>query len=240
MTRWRTAVVLVAVLAGVVLGGSPAMAGNWAVTILDPLPDRLDVNRPYTVGFWVLQHGSHPYSGKLDQVGLRLVDDKGSATVFPGAALPEPAHYAAAIILPRAGTWRIYGVQGPFADYLVGTLTVPGTLRALPVPQPAQVGADDQPWGAIRPPQMPVDPGRDPFTEPVATASAAGVPAAVEAVEPPVRRTAARGDATGSARLTGVALVMVAVALGFALLLTYRTRPVGMRSLGARLLRRGG
>ncbi len=155
-----------ATLAVVLLSGAPALAGNWAVTSLDPLPDRIAPDRAYTIGFWVLQHGSHPYDGgRLDPVGLKFVTDSGKTTTFPGVALPEPAHYAAAIILP-AGSYQVSGVQGPFQDYRVGTLTVPGGLTALAVPPPLVVDAGQQPWGAIRPPQMPVDPSRGPFGDP--------------------------------------------------------------------------
>jgi hypothetical protein len=148
-TGIRLLLVLAGALAAVLLSGAPALAGNWAVTSLDPLPDRIEPNRPYTIGFWVLQHGSHPYSGGvLDPVGLKFVADNGKATTYPGIALPEPAHYAAAVILP-AGTYQVFGVQGPFQDYRVGTLAVPGGLTALAVPPPLDVGAAQQPWGAI-------------------------------------------------------------------------------------------
>ncbi|MDH6462728.1 hypothetical protein M2302_002908 [Micromonospora sp. A200] len=48
---------------GMVLAPAPAYAGNWAVTALDPVPDRMKPGKGYTVGMWVLQHGFHPYEG---------------------------------------------------------------------------------------------------------------------------------------------------------------------------------
>jgi hypothetical protein len=204
----RVTVVLGTALAAVLLSGAPAMAGNWAVTTLDPLPDRIEPGRAYTIGFWVLQHGSHPfYGGKLDPVGLKFVDSAGAATVFAGVALAEPAHYATAVIFPRPGSWQVFGVQGPFQDYRIGTLTVPGGLSALPVPEPAMVGSDEQPWGAIRPPQMPVDTSRDPFSD-------AGVPAPASSpsAAAAVQRTADRGPAVA----VSVAALLAVTTLGLA------------------------
>jgi len=141
------------ILAAVVLLAAPAQAGGWAVTALDPLPQQLQAGHTYTVGYWVLQHGSHPYEGDLGPTGLKLVDDHGRAVTFPGVELHEPAHYAAAIAIPHAGSWKLYGQQGIFADYQVGTLTVPGGLAALRPPTPMAMH-DDAHWGAIRPPDL--------------------------------------------------------------------------------------
>jgi hypothetical protein len=211
----RVAVVLTTALAAVLLGGAPAMAGNWAVTTLDPLPDRIEPGSAYTIGFWVLQHGSHPYNGgRLDPVGLKFVDGKGAATVSKGVALAEPAHYATAVAFPGPGTWQVFGVQGPFQDYRVGTLTVPGGLTALPVPQPATVGADEQPWGAIRPPQLPVDLNRDPFGDTGAAAGAAA-PASPAAVAVPRSADHPPTVAAGVTAVLAVAVLVLVLALGW-------------------------
>ncbi len=127
--------------------------GGWAVTVLDPLPPPLEPTRSYTVGYWVLQHGSHPYEGDLGTTGLKLVDPGGRVVTFQGVALREPAHFAAAIAIPHAGTWKLYGLQGVFADYQVGTLTVPGGLTVLRPPAPMTMHNDTH-WGAIRPPDV--------------------------------------------------------------------------------------
>ena len=150
---WRVGATALVAIAGSLGFGGPAQAGGWATTLLDPLPARLEVGTTYTVGFWVLQHGSHPYDGELGRTGLRLVDERGRSTEFAGRALPEAAHYAAAVVFTRAGGWRLYGVQGVFSDCEIGTVTVPGGLRVLPTPEPMPMdeghGAH---WGAIHPP----------------------------------------------------------------------------------------
>jgi hypothetical protein len=132
----------------------PAHAGGWAVTVLDPLPERIESDRTYTIGYWVLQHGSHPYEGDLGETGLRLVDEKGRSVAFEGVRLREPAHFAAAIAIPGDGTWRLFGVQGIFGEYEVGRLTVPGRLAVLPAPAPISSHDHDHAWGLIRPPQV--------------------------------------------------------------------------------------
>lgn len=139
--------------------GAPARAGGWALTVMDPVP----VTSPdttHTLGFWLLQHGTHPYVGaELGEVALEFTDGKRTLR-FPGVALKEPAHYAAAISLPK-GTWEVKAIQGWFAPYEIGTLTVPGQLKVAPVPREfRQMIANQQPlenhWGAIRPPSIPV------------------------------------------------------------------------------------
>ncbi|MFI9589973.1 hypothetical protein [Nonomuraea sp. NPDC052265] len=153
--------VLLAVLPAFGWWEAPASAsvrGGWAVTYLDPPPEVFGGGKSYTVGFWVLQHGTHPYVGKLDPVGLRLTRADGRTVTFPGTPLPEPGHYATSVAVPD-GVWKVAGVQGWFEPYAVGTLTVPGRLVVDPVPQDkvATFGGDGKdPWGAVRPPGFPM------------------------------------------------------------------------------------
>src|SRR5687767_4115308 len=100
--------VLCAGTVGAVVGAAPAQAGGWASTVLDPVPAKFEPGRSYTIGFWVLQHGSHPYAGTLEPVALRLVGPNGTTT-FTGIPLPEPAHYVTSIVVPTAGTYTLTG-----------------------------------------------------------------------------------------------------------------------------------
>jgi hypothetical protein len=205
-------VVLGAGLAGAVVGAGPAYAGNWATTVLDPVPEKFEPGRSYTIGFWVLQHGSHPFNGgTLDPVALQLAGPNGTVT-FKGIALPEPAHYVTSIYLPTVGNYTVVGQQGIFQPYRVGTLAVPGGLTALPVPSPMQVAADEQPWKEIRPPTMPVDTDRDPFEQ------TADLPAAAATTTSPAANTVATAHTTsnGMRPTTTVlaALAVTAVILG--------------------------
>jgi hypothetical protein len=154
MRRLRVVAVLVLAALGLV-PAAPAQAGGWAVTLLDPLPDRIEAGRAYTVGYWVLQHGSHPFEGELGKTGLRLVGPGGERE-FVGSPLPEAAHYAVSFAVP-AGTWRVSALQGWFAPFEVGTLTVPGGLKLQPAEMAVDVGGHGDAgaaphWGAVHPP----------------------------------------------------------------------------------------
>ncbi|GAA0939914.1 hypothetical protein [Virgisporangium aurantiacum] len=209
--------VLGAGMAGAILGAGPAYAGNWATTVLDPVPDRFEPGRSYTIGFWVLQHGSHPYEGTLDPVALQLVVPGGATTTFTGIALPEPAHYVTTIYLPAAGAYTLVGLQGDFQPYRVGTLAAPGALIALPVPTPMEMPADQLPWKEIRPPTMPVDADRNPFDETATNAPAARTTAAAPETTP---------AASESRRPTTTVLIALAgLAVVFGVLLYRRRRP---------------
>jgi len=150
----KIVLVLGAALAAMTLSAPAAHAGNWATTYLDPLPGRLEPGRSYVVGFWVLQHGSHPSYDELGETALVITGGPGESTAFPGVALREPAHYAAAIVTPQSGKWALSARQGHFADYAIGTLTIPGGLELNRPPAPMADG--NQYWGAIRPPAVTV------------------------------------------------------------------------------------
>ncbi|MGP3912093.1 hypothetical protein [Nonomuraea sp. 10N515B] len=157
------AALLAAVVAALVTGTVPAgAAGNWAVTYMDPLPGRFDGGTPYALGFWVLQHGNHPYEGQLGTVGLRLTrEDDGKSLMFEGTALPEAGHYATSVVVPE-GVWKVEGIQGMFMPHEVGRLSVPGGLKIKPVRQEVIEGFVSQRtdyWDAVRPPGFPDLPG---------------------------------------------------------------------------------
>ncbi|WP_158566444.1 hypothetical protein, partial [Micromonospora craterilacus] len=153
MKLLRTATVLLLAAAIGLAIPAPARAGGWATTLLDPLPARFEPGITYTVGYWVLQHGSHPYSGVLGTTALRLTDDAGKVATYPGKALPEAGHYAVAVVFGHSGTWRLSSVQGVFADYEIGEVAVPGGLTVRPTPTPMvwNQGEEDF-WGVVRPP----------------------------------------------------------------------------------------
>lgn len=196
-----------------------ARAGFWAVTELDPLPPKLRPGVSYTVGYWVLQHGTHPFegSGGLGRTGLRLTAEDGRTLVFDGTALPEPAHYATSITVP-AGRWRVQGIQGMFAPYEIGTLTVPGGLRTAPPQYPVDAGpqvADY--WGTVKPPGFPWKATSVvPVPTPAVVPAAAPRPSAQAQPSAQARQAvggsspwpyALMGVAAGAAGLAGIALL---------------------------------
>ena len=148
--RWLLGMVLAA--AAALLVPSQAMAGGWATTLLDPLPDRVEAGHSYTVGFWILQHGSHVSMVTLSSPGLKF-EDGNQALVFRGVPLPQGGHYATAIVLPHDGDWAVVGTQAPFQDYRVGVLSVPGRMVVTPTPEPIP-WQPDQSWATVRPPTV--------------------------------------------------------------------------------------
>lgn len=208
---------LLALVAFWMVPAVPAQAGGWAVTLLDPLPDRFEAGRSYTVGYWVLQHGSHPYDGDLGRTGLRLVGPDRQELTFEGVALREAAHYAAAIAVPSDGTWRVFAMQGPFAEHAVGTLTVPGALTIKPPDTPVDVGGHghgEQPhWGAVHPPGYQGDghgghhaaaPAQQPAQQPVQQRD----------VQPAATHAEPRSPVTATLVAFGAVVLLLSLALG--------------------------
>ncbi|MFB9891159.1 hypothetical protein [Planobispora takensis] len=203
----RRILLILAIVVPVLALGTPAQAGGWAITLMDPVPG-VRPDTTYTVGFWLLQHGTHPYYGDdLGEVALEFTSEKKTVR-FTGTELAEPAHYAAAISLP-AGTWQVKAIQGWFAPHEVGTLTVPGDLKIAPLPiefRRMVEGQEDSRmdyWGVIRPPGIP--PGKyprastspEPAATPAASDAASATPApAGGAAQPP-------GDAADAAGSPG-------------------------------------
>jgi hypothetical protein len=144
--------ILALVCAFLLISAPSAHAGGWAVTYLDPVPS-VEPSVTHTAGYWVLQHGTHPYVGDdLGKTGLRFrsgTDER----VFTGVPLGQPGHYAVTFTLPK-GSYEVFGVQGLFPDHSLGSLTVPGTFLIKP-PNPDMVGPEQNgpsPWQEIAPP----------------------------------------------------------------------------------------
>jgi hypothetical protein len=223
---------MVLLLALATVGLAPAMpahAGGWAVTLLDPLPDRLEADRAYTVGYWVLQHGSHPFDGELGRTGLRLVGADRELE-FTGQPLPEAAHYAVSFAVP-AGTWRVYALQGWFEQFEVGTLTVPGGLELRPSEMAVNVGGHSDGgeaphWGAVHPPAG-IGDGHSGDGHSGEVRSVREQPAAAA----PRPAAALRADTTPQPR-SAVALLVLAACAVVALLATGLGRPLRQRLRG--------
>ncbi|MPZ60271.1 MAG: hypothetical protein GEU93_03025 [Propionibacteriales bacterium] len=157
MRATKLTLAVVITLAAGILAVPPAHAGNWAATVLDPLPQRIQPGQTYTVGYWVMQHAAHPYEnsyGPLGKTALRIVDEDGTAHTFAGVPLGQPSHYAATLSVPHAGTWKLVAQQGRFGTYRIGTLTVPGGLEVIELPPPVSGHECQERWGLIRSPAV--------------------------------------------------------------------------------------
>jgi hypothetical protein len=198
--------ILALICAFLLISAPTAQAGAFAVTYLDPVPS-IQPGVTHTVGYWVLQHGTHPFHGDLGKTGLKfrsVMDEQ----VFTGVALGEPAHYAVTFTLPP-GTFEVFALQGMFPDHHVGTLTVPGTLLIKPVDQIGYTPEGPSPWGAIAPP----------IKLPQSMPSMSPAPAAVVVPEEPA-------DEPAPVWLVGLVVVGAA---GLFVLLRKRLRPAARR-----------
>ncbi len=149
----RTRRILVVAL-GVVLAGlfatTPASAGNWEETLLDPPPAQITAGVTYTFGYWILQHGSYPFQGgDLGPTALRATDEKGQVVDFAGVASKTPGHYSAEVLFPHNGTWSISSQHEVLmTDTNVATVTVPGKVAITPSDMKERAAYD---WGPVHP-----------------------------------------------------------------------------------------
>ncbi|MGH3879182.1 MAG: hypothetical protein ACRDSK_19305 [Actinophytocola sp.] len=217
----RILVVLVTVLTSGLLMTSTAQAGNWAETLLDPTPPRIEPGVTYTFGYWVLQHGSYPYmGGDLGPTALTATDEKGDVVEFAGTQSPTDGHYAAEVVFPHKGTWTIAAKHGVLmSDGLVATVTVPGAVRIAPS---EVLGRAPHEWGAVRPSLPPTAPDAE-LIGPAGTAEPAEPAAEPTGAQPAVApRSQATADESGSAPPWSLLALAVVATLGLAIFLGRR------------------
>jgi hypothetical protein len=157
MRTRRILVVMSTLLVTGLLAAPPAQAGAWEETLLDPPPARVEAGLTYTLGYWVLQHGSYPFQGgDLGPTALRATDGKGTVVDFPGTASATAGHYSAEVVFPHDGEWTIASQHGVImTDALVATVTVPGAVAIAPSTVSERASHD---WGVVRPSFPPAAP----------------------------------------------------------------------------------
>lgn len=195
-------------LAAGLFATTPASAGNWEETLLDPPPARIEAGVTYTFGYWILQHGSYPYQGgDLGPTALRAVDEKGTVLDFPGVGTATAGHYSAEVVFPRVGRWAIsshHEVLMPDAD--VAVVDVPGPVVLTPSEMTERAHYD---WGPVHP------------SFPSSAAALVEAPVVAKDVAPRGHETAAPEPASLPVWLV---VGLGAVTIGFAFLLARRYR----------------
>lgn len=120
-----------AIVALVALAG-PVLAGGWAVTTIDALPDGGFVaGRTYRLGYTIRQHGQHPFAGAKTAITL-IAPGSRDRHVFPGVPDGPAGHYVAEVTFPSEGAWDWEVSQEPFAVQTLGTITVGPAAVARP------------------------------------------------------------------------------------------------------------
>ena len=134
---------------------SAALAGGWAVTTLDSVPDGFEAGQTYAIGYTIRQHGVTPVS--VDRTEIRVThSESGKRLSYRGVPEGPVGHYVAKVTIPAAGTWTWDVTQGPFEAQPLGTLsvTMPGTaaVQAPPAVTAAQTSLAAAPAAAPRTP----------------------------------------------------------------------------------------
>jgi hypothetical protein len=118
MRKLLVATALTLVTLGV---ATPAAAGGWAVTTLDPLADAPVAGEPFDVGFTIRQHGQTPVT--VTNASIIVTAASGVVTTFAAVPAGAPGHHVAIVTVPADGTYTWAVDQGMGLQDL-GTLRV--------------------------------------------------------------------------------------------------------------------
>ena len=86
------------------LTATPALAGGWAVTTMDSVPEDLEAGVTYEIGYTVLQHGEKPVDGMA--TGIVILPGSGGSTIeySTGSTIIEPSNGSKPIVFnPNGG-----------------------------------------------------------------------------------------------------------------------------------------
>ena len=98
--------IVVATVAAALIAASAASAGGWATVGLDPLPDGVAPGDPWNTSMTIKQHGMTPLTGLSPTITITLVDS-GLTKEFVATETDAPGVYAASVVFPEDGQWRI-------------------------------------------------------------------------------------------------------------------------------------
>jgi hypothetical protein len=104
---------------------SPALAGGWAVTTLDALPQDLQAGTSYPIGYTIRVHGVKLFDQATPQIRISAGDQQ---LTFRGHRTAEPGHYVSEVTFPSAADWTWFVDPMPYPTQALGTISV------LPVP----------------------------------------------------------------------------------------------------------
>jgi hypothetical protein len=135
----RYLIVLASIAAALAVSGS-ASAGGWATVGIDPpVPPGTGPGDTWDTNITILQHGQTPLTGLHPTITITL-DETGASRQFVATETDEPGVYAASVVFPGAGSWRIV------ADSTFGESRLTyGPVVIEPAPGPGGVSDDDFP-----------------------------------------------------------------------------------------------
>jgi len=118
MRKIITALASVALVMGV---ASMALAGGWAVTSFENLPEKFEAGTTYTLDYVILQHGQTPADSGASYVMLR--DFEGDQSLRFNAVNHGDGTYTVEVTIPE-GTWDWEVVSEGWGPQPMGTIEV--------------------------------------------------------------------------------------------------------------------
>jgi hypothetical protein len=109
-------------MVAVLLIPATAMAGGWALSSFEQLPDSFEAGSTYDLEYTILQHGQTPVD--VGDSEVRIIAADGTVTAFDAVPTGEVGKYAVSITFPESGAWRWEVTQGGFATHEMGTIDV--------------------------------------------------------------------------------------------------------------------
>lgn len=118
----RRAMLSFALAAGLMVTPSLALAGGWATTTLDTVPDQVRAGETYRIGYTILQHGVSPFASRATAVRIRS-SETGADQIFPAQHDGPAGHYVAHVRFPTAGAWT-WEITHEFGGQKLAPVTV--------------------------------------------------------------------------------------------------------------------
>jgi hypothetical protein len=123
LMRRRATVVSFAILLALVSSSALALAGGWAVTTVEGVPDDVVAGTTYTIDYTIRQHGQHP--ADVDNTYIQIMNGASGETLrFQGQPAGEPGAYIAEVTFPAEGAWQWQVEQGIFGPQTLGSFQV--------------------------------------------------------------------------------------------------------------------
>lgn len=122
----RRTVIILAVAALAMAAASTALAGGWAVTSFEDLPEKFEAGTTYTLDYTVRAHGKTPVDAGPSQVVFR---QEGSKPVQFDAVYVGDGRYRVEVTLPSEGTWA-WEVTHGYGPQELGTIEVSAAAAA--------------------------------------------------------------------------------------------------------------
>lgn len=143
--RWnRLLIGIVGAAVALVALTGPALAGGWAVTTIDALPEGgFQAGQTYRVGYTIRQHGQTPVDGAKTAI-TAIAPGSRDRHVFPAVPDGPAGHYVAEVTFPFEGAWDWEVSQDPFAVQTLGTVTVSAAAITRPAETPKTLD-----WSAL-------------------------------------------------------------------------------------------